>query len=268
MVLLGGLAGLLLVSCGGTRSASVRPGEPLDDLDPRTAAYLGLLDHVAPFRVAGAVKTSGGLLLPEAIVIEIKSEICVESRLPGTRFWSLDYDTCFAYSTVDSLDPDGEYSVSVPCLDADRAYESSHPFGDLRLVQRGPVSFVASSDAGWRHQETFTSSRTQRRDLILTLDTDTFYVVREQATLYNRPRSEANIIEQLEFGTGVEVVRFHQGWAQCLMDRHLGWMEMRFLGTERGIGGGPVRAAGYAIDTVPSAPVVGRGPLQKIPYVN
>jgi hypothetical protein len=179
------------------------------------------------------VKTSDDLLLPETIVIEIKSEICVESREPGARFWSLDYDTCFSYTAVDSVDETGEYSVAVPCLDADRTYESTHPFGDFRMLQRGPVSFVASSDAGWRHQETFTSSRTQRRDLILTLHTDTFYVVGDGAALRERPRPEASTIREYEFGTGVEVVRFHQGWAQCLMGGSLGWMEMRFLGTER-----------------------------------
>jgi hypothetical protein len=233
VVLLGGLASLSLLSCSGTRSSAVHPGGPQQNLDPRPDAYARLLDGIELFRVAGAIKTSDGLLLPEAIMIEIKSEICVESRQPGTRFWSLDYDTCFAYTAVDSLNQEGEYSVSVPCLDADRVYESSFSFGDLRLVQRGPVSFVASSDAGWRHHETFTSSRTQRRDLILTLDTDTFYVVRDQAAFRDRPRSEANVIQEYQFGTGVEVVRFHQGWAQCLMGRHLGWMEMRFLGTER-----------------------------------
>jgi len=45
---------------------------------------------------------------------------------------------------------------------------------------------------------------------------------------------------------------------------HESGVSVRFLGTERGIGGGPVRAAGYAMDTVPSAPVVGRGLLQKV----
>ena len=232
LVMMGGMAGLSLASCTGARSTSARPAD-LSHLSPREAAYAQLQAEVETFRVSGAVKTSGGLLLPETIVIEIKSEICVESRQPGARFWSLDYDTCFAYTAVDSVDESGEYSVSVPCLDADRAYESSHPFGDLRVVQRGPVAFVASSDAGWRHQETFTSSRTQRRDLILTLDTDTFYVVGDSAVFRARPRPEANAIREYDFGTGVEVVRFHQGWAQCLMGESLGWMEMRFLGTER-----------------------------------
>jgi hypothetical protein len=232
LVVLGGGAGLSIASCTGTRSPAARPAD-FSHLSPREAAYAQLQAEVETFHVAGAVKTSDGLLLPETIVIEIKSEICVESRQPGARFWSLDYDTCFAYTAVDSVDETGEYSVSVPCLDPDRAYESSHPFGDLRVVQRGPVAFVASSDAGWRHQETFTSSRTQRRDLILTLDTDTFYVVGDSGVLRARPIPEADEIRQYDFGTAVEVVRFHQGWAQCLMGRHLGWMEMRFLGTER-----------------------------------
>ena len=35
------------------------------------------------------------------------------------------------------------------------------------------------------------------------------------------------------FGTSVEVVRFHGGWAQILMGGRLGWMEMRFLGTQQ-----------------------------------
>jgi len=37
--------------------------------------------------------------------------------------------------------------------------------------------------------------------------------------------------------------------------------ELRFLGTERGIGSRHIRAAGYPLDTVPSEPVVGRGRL-------
>lgn len=229
---LGGVAGLALASCTGTRTPPARPAD-LSHLSPREAAYTQLQAELETFRVAGAVMTSDGLLLPETIVIEIKSEICVESRQPGARFWSLDYDTCFTYTAADSVDAQGQYAVAVPCLDADRAYESSHPFGDLRMVQRGPVSFLASSDAGWRHQETFTSSRTQRRDLILTLDTDTFYVVKDSAVFRARPDPGASVIREYRFGTGVEVVRFHQGWAQCLMGDHLGWMEMRFLGTER-----------------------------------
>jgi hypothetical protein len=212
-----------------------------------------LQGELETFRVAGAVKTSDGLLLPETIVIEIKSEVCVESREPGARFWSLDYDTCFSYTAVDSVDETGEYSVAVPCLDPDRTYESTHPFGDFRMVQRGPVSFAASSDAGWKHQETFTSSRTQRRDLILTLDTDTFYVVGDTAIFRDRPWAEATAIREYGFGTGVEVVRFHQGWAQCLMDRSLGWIEMRFLGTEREMNDLAPLKAKQRVDTLPGS---------------
>jgi hypothetical protein len=227
-----GGAALAVASCGGTRAPSAGSASAPSP-GSRRSAFTQLEAQLETFRVAGAVKTSEGLLLPETIVIEIKSEICVESREPGARFWSLDYDTCFAYTAVDSVDATGEYSVEVPCLDPDRTYESTHPFGDFRMVQRGPVSFVASSDAGWRHQETFTSSRTQRRDLILTLDTDTFYVVVDAAVFRDRPQPSAAAIHEVQFGTGVEVVRFHQGWAQCLMGQSLGWMEMRFLGTER-----------------------------------
>ena len=232
LAVVGGAAGLAVASCGGTRAPSAGTASAPSP-DARRSAFAQLEAQLETFHVSGAGKTSDGLLLPETIVIEIKSEICVESREPGARFWSLDYDTCFAYTAVDSVDATGEYSVAVPCLDADRTYESTHPFGDFRMVQRGPVSFVASSDAGWRHQETFTSSRTQRRDLILTLDTDTFYVVGDTAVFRDRPQPTAAAIREYQFGTGVEVVRFHQGWAQCLMDRSLGWMEMRFLGTER-----------------------------------
>ena len=48
-------------------------------------------------------------------------------------------------------------------------------------MQRGPVAFVADSDAGWRHQETFASSRVEGRNLELTLDTETFWVVEDGA---------------------------------------------------------------------------------------
>jgi len=250
-MVLGGVAALSVAACTSSRPPPVGPD--LASLDPRAAAHARLLAQLDTFRVAGAVKTSDDLLLPESIVIEIKSEICVESREPGARFWSLDYDTCFAYTASDSVDEKGEYAVAVPCLDPDRAYESSHPFGDLRLVQRGPVSFVASSDAGWKHQETFTSSRTQRRDLILTLDTDTFYVVGDRAVFRVRPRAEAAAIREYGFGTGVQVVRFHQGWAQCLMERSLGWMEMRNLGTEHEMKElAPVKAK-QSVETLPGS---------------
>ena len=68
-----------------------------------------------------------------AITIAIRSEICVESREPGSRFWSLDYDTCFVYVAQDTLNASGEYEVSVPCIDAHEEYESKHSFGELRL---------------------------------------------------------------------------------------------------------------------------------------
>ncbi len=202
------------------------------DEEERVRALESLLGSLETFRVTGQVSTDQGLLLPEIITIEIRSEVCVESRAPGSRFWSLDYDTCLVYVAVDSLDAEGRYEAEVPCLDADRTYESRHGFGDLRLVQRGPVSFVADSDAGWRHQETFASSRSQRRDLILTLGTDTFWIVDEEAPLRTRPREDADVLRSYAFGTGVEVVRFHLGWAECLLDETLGWMEMRHLGTE------------------------------------
>lgn len=236
-------AAWLLASCATTAgTGSVAPSSRGADAsaaaaapaggDVRSLAYRRLLGRVATFQVAGAVKTDEGLLLPESIHITIRSEVCVESRAPGSRFWSLDYDTCFVYVSVDSLDDRGEYHVSVPCLDADRSYESRHSFGDLRLVQRGPVSFVAESDAGWRHQETFTSSRTQRRDLILTLETDTFWVITADANLHRRPDGAAELVKTYPFGTGLEVMRFHAGWAECRMGSYLGWVEMKHLGTE------------------------------------
>jgi hypothetical protein len=201
--------------------------------DARSAATAKLLESVGSFAVSGAVKTEEGLLLPEFIAIEIKSEICVESREPGARFWSLDYDTCFAFVASDSLDAAGEYSVAVPCLDADATYESHHSFGDLRLIQRGPVSFLAESSAGWNHHETFTSSRTQRRDLLLTLEPEVFWVVKEGGELRERPVPAAAAIRRMDFGTGVPVVRFHEGWAEVVLGDRMGWMEMRFLGTEK-----------------------------------
>ncbi|MBZ0268197.1 hypothetical protein K8I85_08570 [bacterium] len=229
-------AGCLLVSCAttgtGTFSGTAPAVEATDGEDPRDTAYRRLLGRLNTFRVSGAVKTDDDLLLPETIRVTIKSEVCVESRTPGSRFWSLDYDTCFVYVAVDSLDDRGEYTASVPCLDADRSYESRHAFGDLRLVQRGPVSFLAESDAGWRHQETFTSSRTQRRDLVLSLDTDTFWVVTREAAFHCRPDTTTDLLKTYPFGTGMEVMRFHGGWAECRMGSFLGWVQMRHLGTE------------------------------------
>lgn len=213
-------------------AATPSPGQGSSPADQRMAAYRQLLRQLETFHVAGGVRTEEGLILPETVTIEIRSEVCVESREPGTRFWSLDYDTCFTYVSLDSLDAQGEYEVSVPCLDADRGYESRHAFGDLRLVQRGPVSFLASSDAGWRHQETFTSSRSQRRDLLLNLEPDTFWIVTADAVFHSRPRAGADVLGECAFGTALGVVRFHQGWAECVRDRTIGWVEMRHLGTE------------------------------------
>ena len=220
----------LLASCqAGAPSAR---GPVTDLAGAQQSAYLSLENRLDTFHVTGEVKTSEGILLPERITIEIKSEVCVESRQPGARFWSLDYDTCFTYASIDTVDEKGEYSVSVPCIDADRTYESRHAFGDLRLVQRGPVSFLAESDAGWRHQETFSSSRIQRRDLILTLEPETFYVIGDEAVLRERSEADAPEIRKYPFGAGVDVIRFQGGWAQCLMDGRIGWIEMRSLGTE------------------------------------
>jgi hypothetical protein len=228
----GMIVSLALAACGPGAGVRGRPGGPGARVESRQDAYLRLQNRLETFRVSGGVRTSGGLLLPERIAIEIRSEVCVESRQPGTRFWSLDYDTCFSYVDIDTVDEKGEYSVSVPCLDADQSYESRHHFGDLRLVQNGPVSFLAESDAGWRHQETFASSRFERRDIELTLDTDTFYVVRPDAPFVERPEPDATVIRQYGFGTPVEVIRFHRGWAQLLMGDRIGWMEIQYLGTE------------------------------------
>ncbi|MGQ0722299.1 MAG: hypothetical protein ACT4PE_12125 [Candidatus Eiseniibacteriota bacterium] len=226
----GAIGGLAVA---GTTPDALAESRAAPGSDARAAAIAKLLESVGSFAVSGAVKTEDGLLLPESIAIEIKSEICVESREPGARFWSLDFDTCFAFVARDSLDAVGEYSVSVPCLDADATYESRHPFGDLRLIQRGPVSFLAVSDAGWNHHETFTSSRTQRRDLLLTLEPEVFWVVKEGGDLRERPLAAATAIRRMDFGTGVPVVRFHEGWAEVVVDDRIAWMEMRFLGTEK-----------------------------------
>lgn len=224
------LAALAAASCQGTVS-SAPPAGLVEDADPHLASLRQMQAGLDTFHVSGAVKTSEGILLPETIVIQIRSEICVERREPGARFWSLDYDTCFVYEASDTVDEQGEYEVSVPCLDADADYESHFSFGDLRLVQKGPVSFLAESDAGWKHQETFRSSRTQRRDLVLTLEPEEFWVVREGAELRERPQAESARIRGADFGTGIEVVRFHNGWAQVLLQDRMAWMEMRFLGT-------------------------------------
>lgn len=230
------LLGVLMAACTGS-GVSVAPGTRPDSVGAaletdRSAAYRKMLATLDKFHVAGGIRTDDGLLLPEIITIEIRSEVCVESREPGARFWSLEYDTCFVYVAVDTAGADGEYSVEVPCLDADQTYESRHAFGDLRLVQRGPVSFLAASDAGWRHQETFTSSRSQRRDLVLSLDTDTFWVVEEEARLRSRPDGGAETLGVYPFGAGIPVIRFNQGWAECRVDGRIGWMEMQDLGTE------------------------------------
>ena len=91
-------AALLCAGCAasvGTPSGST-PG------DERARAYAGLVETLETFEVSGGVRTHLGQVLPETIVIEIKSEVCVESRAPGARFWSLDYDTCFAWVSRDS----------------------------------------------------------------------------------------------------------------------------------------------------------------------
>jgi hypothetical protein len=181
--------------------------------------------------VAGNVKTSDGILLPETIRIEVRTEVCVESRAPGARFWSLDYDTCFVFASDDTVDSTGAYSVALPCLDADRDYQDSFPFGDLRLVPKGPVSFLAESDGGWRHQETFTSARSQQRDLLLTFEPHSFFVIHPKGVVRARPDSTAREILSCTFGQEVDVIRFHLGWAECLFPSLMGWMEMRCLGT-------------------------------------
>jgi hypothetical protein len=226
-----GLAGCLLAGCGRTAGPAARPGAPAG-VDERSAAYARLIGRLERFDVSGGVHTDRGDLLPETISIEIRSEVCVESRAPGARFWSLDYDTCFVWVSRDSVGPDGEYSVGVPCLDADATYESHEKFGELRLVQRGPVTFLAESDAGWQLQDTFASSRTQRRDLVLDLRTDRFWVVVDDAALRRRPLATAPRIGGFSFGDGVDVVRFHQGWAEVVTRGKIGWIEMRCLGTQ------------------------------------
>jgi hypothetical protein len=225
-----GLAGSLLAACAGSVGGGPTPSAPA--AGGRSDAYARLIDRLQPFEVSGGVRTDGGHMLPETIAIEIRSEVCVESRAPGARFWSLDYDTCFVWVDRDSVGADGQYKVAVRCLDADEAYQSSDERGELRLVQRGPVTFLAESDAGWKIQDTFASSRSQHRDLVLELRTDKFWVVADQAELRARPEAEASSFSRCRFGDEVEVLRFHQGWAECLRDGRIGWMEVRSLGTE------------------------------------
>ncbi len=224
-------AGLVLAVSAGVWAAPAQHARADDDAkDP--GRHEKLLKRLENFEVAGGVRTEQGHVLPELITVEIRSEICVESRRPDARFWSLDYDTCFVWVSRDTVDVRGEYKVAVPCLDADKKYELKDRAGELRLVPRGPVTYVAESDAGWRIQDTFTSARSQRRDLVLELTTDRFFIILDDASLRERPREDAAPLASYAFGEGVDVLRFHQGWAECLMDGRIGWMEMRFLGTE------------------------------------
>jgi hypothetical protein len=225
------LGGLLLAGCAGSAAPGVQPTQATG-ADPRPQAYARLISRLRPFEVSGAVHSDRGDLLPESISIEVRSEICVESRPPGARFWSLDYDTCFAWVARDSVKSDGSYRVSVPSLEADEACESREGFGELRLVQKGPVTFLAESDAGWKLQNTFASSHSQRRDLVLDMKTDRFWVVSDQAQLRIRPAGTAEVCGRFRFGDPVEVVRFHEGWAECLTAERIGWMEMGAIGTE------------------------------------
>ena len=223
--------GLFLAGCAGTGGPAASPAGTAS-ADGRREAYARLVSRLQPFEVSGGVRTDRGDILPEVIDIEIRNEVCVESRAPGARFWSLDYDTCFVWAARDSVGPDGSYAVSVPCLDADATYESQEKFGELRLVQRGPITFLAESDAGWKMQDTFASSRSQRRDLVLDLRTDKFWVVAPEADLRARPSATARSLVHSRYGDAVEVVRFHQGWAECLTNGKIGWMEMSVLGTQ------------------------------------
>lgn len=224
-------AGVFLVLGAGLCAGPEGVARAADD-GKDAERHAKLLKRLEDFEVSGGVRTEQGHVLPEIITVEIRSEICVESRLPGARFWSLDYDTCFVWVSRDTVDARGEYKVSVPCLDADKKYETKDRAGELRLVPRGPVTYLAESDAGWRIQDTFTSARSQRRDLVLELATDRFFVLDDEAPFRERPREDAALLAGYAFGDGVDVLRFHQGWAECLMDGRIGWMEMRFLGTE------------------------------------
>jgi hypothetical protein len=233
----GALSILLIAGCQGGAStvrtqAAVDPSAGANSL---AQAYARLISKLDTLTVSGAVKTSDGILLPETIRIEVHTEVCTESRPPGSRFWSLDYDTCFTFVSVDTVDANGNYTVAVPCLDADRDYQESFPFGDLRLVPKGPVAFVADSDGGWRHQETFTSSRSQQRDLILSFEPHSFFVITPKADAYPRPQTVGEVIRSVAFGEEVKVIRFHAGWAEVLFNNTIGWVEMKGLGTEEDV---------------------------------
>ncbi|NNE44975.1 MAG: hypothetical protein HKN12_12270, partial [Gemmatimonadetes bacterium] len=58
-----------------------------------------------------------------------------------------------------------------------------------------------------------------------------FWVVKEGAEFWERPRPEAKL-RDCPFGMAAPVVRFHQGWAQVILEDRIGWIEMKFLGTE------------------------------------
>ncbi len=230
------LAMLLAVGCGGTGGATTgTEGARATGGSALAGARAQLLAQLDTLRVAGVVKTADGILLPEIIRIELRTEMCTETRPPGTRFWSLDYDTCFTFTSADTVSATGEYSVALPCLDADRDYEGKFEFGELRLVPKGPVSFLAESDGGWTHQETFSSARSQERDLLLTFDPQPFFVVTPKASVRARPDSTAAEIRGCSFGHPVSVIRYHKGWAECLFPGLIGWMEMKFLGTEQDV---------------------------------
>ena len=70
------------------------------------------------------------------------------------------------------------------------------------------------------------------RDLVLELRPDRFFLLDDDVPLRLRPQPDAETISRHAYGNGVDVLRFHQGWAECLMSGRIGWMEMRFLGTE------------------------------------
>jgi hypothetical protein len=110
------IAGALLLACAGC-AASGGPAGEATPAAQRTAAYEKLVGTLEPFQVSGGVRTHLGQVLPETIVIEIRSEVCVESRAPGARFWSLDYDTCFVRVSRDTVSR-RHVRGQVPCLDA------------------------------------------------------------------------------------------------------------------------------------------------------
>jgi|GEM_PF-3249511 hypothetical protein len=234
----GALSFLLIAGCQGGASTVATQAVADPSTPPAGSlaqAYARLISKLDTLTVSGAVKTSDGILLPETIRIEVHTEVCAESRPPGSRFWSLDYDTCFTFVSVDTVDANGTYTVAVPCLDADRDYQESFSFGDLRLVPKGPVAFLADSDGGWRHQETFTSSRSQQRDLILSFEPHSFFVIAPKAEAYSRPQTVGDILRSCAFGEEVKVIRFHAGWAECLFNNMIGWVEMKGLGTEEDV---------------------------------